>query len=49
MTLVWLLAYTVVIARAHEALKRPRVRRTLDALTGATLVALGLRLATERR
>jgi threonine/homoserine/homoserine lactone efflux protein len=49
MTLAWLLAYTVVIARAHEALKRPRVRRTLDALTGATLVALGLRLATERR
>jgi threonine/homoserine/homoserine lactone efflux protein len=49
MTFAWLLVYTVVIARAGEVLRRPRIRRTLDAIMGAALVALGLRVATERR
>jgi threonine/homoserine/homoserine lactone efflux protein len=49
MTLAWLAAYAVVVARAGDALRRPQVRRVLDAVTGAVLVALGLRLATERR
>ena len=48
MTLVWLTAYAVVVARAGDVLRRSRVRRTLDALTGAVLVALGLRLAASR-
>jgi threonine/homoserine/homoserine lactone efflux protein len=29
-------------------LRRPRIRRALDALIGATLVAFGLRLAVEK-
>ena len=49
MTLAWLSAYAVAVARAGDALRRPAVRRVLDAVTGAILVALGLRLATERR
>jgi threonine/homoserine/homoserine lactone efflux protein len=49
MTLVWLTAYGAAVAKAGAALLRPRVRRVLDAVTGAVLVALGVRLATERR
>ena len=49
MTLTWLSVYAVVVARAGDVLRRPAIRRTIDAITGAVLVALGLRLATERR
>ena len=49
MTLAWLCAYAGVVVRAGDALRRPRVRRTLDALTGGVLVALGARLATATR
>jgi threonine/homoserine/homoserine lactone efflux protein len=49
MTGIWLTAYAVAIARAGDLLRRSRVRRALDALTGGVLVALGLRLAAERR
>jgi threonine/homoserine/homoserine lactone efflux protein len=49
LTLTWLVGYAVVIARAGDLLRRERVRRVLDAVTGAVLVAFGLRLATERR
>jgi len=48
MTLVWLTAYSFVVARAHAFLRRTRVRRALDALFGTLLVAFGLRLAMER-
>ena len=44
----WLTGYALVMARARSALLRPRVRRALDTLTGITLVAFGVRLATER-
>jgi len=45
LTLVWL----GLVARAGGALRVPAVRRALDVVTGVVLVALGLRLATERR
>jgi threonine/homoserine/homoserine lactone efflux protein len=48
LTLAWLTAYAVAIARAGDLFSRPRVRRTLEGVTGAFLMALGLRLATER-
>jgi threonine/homoserine/homoserine lactone efflux protein len=48
LTLVWLTAYAFAVAKAGDFLRRSRVRRALDALTGAVLVALGLRLAAER-
>ena len=49
LTLTWLTSYAVVVARAGEFLRRERVRRALDAVTGAVLVAFGIRLAAERR
>jgi threonine/homoserine/homoserine lactone efflux protein len=48
LTLAWLSAYAVTVARARNLLRRPPVRRALDAVTGMVLVALGLRLAAER-
>lgn len=49
LTLVWLAAYAVAVARAGDLLRRPLVRRAIDAVTGAVLVALGLRVAADRR
>jgi threonine/homoserine/homoserine lactone efflux protein len=49
MTLVWLSAYAVAVAKAGDVLRRPLVRRVFDAVLGAVLVALGVRLATDRR
>jgi len=48
LTLVWLTAYAVAVARARNLLRRGAVRRTLDAVTGLVLVSFGVRLATER-
>ncbi|MFI5016170.1 MAG: LysE family translocator [Hyphomicrobiales bacterium] len=49
LTLVWLAAYAVVVAKAGEVLLRPKVRRAIEAATGAVLIALGLRIAAEQR
>jgi threonine/homoserine/homoserine lactone efflux protein len=49
MTLVWLTAYAFAVAKAGDVLRRPTIRRAFDAVLGAVLVALGLRLATDRR
>jgi threonine/homoserine/homoserine lactone efflux protein len=47
--LVWLTGYAWLLDRAVTAFRSSRVRRALDAITGTVLVALGLRLAAERR
>jgi len=47
-TLGWLSAYAIAVAKAASVLRRPVVRRVLDAVTGTVLVAFGLRLAAER-
>jgi threonine/homoserine/homoserine lactone efflux protein len=47
MTLLWLSAYALAVDRAGRVLRREPVRRTLDAVTGAVLVALGIRLLVE--
>jgi threonine/homoserine/homoserine lactone efflux protein len=49
MTLAWLTAYAIAAARAGDLLRRPRVRRTVDALSGAALVGFGAKLVLERR
>jgi threonine/homoserine/homoserine lactone efflux protein len=49
MTLVWLCGYAFVVARVGDVLRRPVVRRVFDAVLGTVLVALGVRLAAERR
>jgi threonine/homoserine/homoserine lactone efflux protein len=48
MGVVWLLAYAELAARGRDVLRRPRVKRALDRLSGVALVALGVRLAAER-
>jgi RhtB (resistance to homoserine/threonine) family protein len=48
-TLVWLCTYALVAARISSVLARPRVKATLDRLTGVVLIGLGIRLAFERR
>ena len=47
--LVWLNAYAWLIARAHQTLTRPSVRRWLESATGTVLILLGLRVAVEQR
>jgi threonine/homoserine/homoserine lactone efflux protein len=47
LTFAWLTLYAVAIARVGR-LMTTSVRRWLDAVTGFVLVALGLRLATDR-
>jgi threonine/homoserine/homoserine lactone efflux protein len=49
LTVIWLTGYALAVERASGIFGRPRARRAIDAVTGAVLVALGLRLATERR
>jgi threonine/homoserine/homoserine lactone efflux protein len=49
LTLTWLSGYAVIVARVGDLLRRSRVRRALDGVTGTVLVAFGLRLATESR
>ncbi|GIF15419.1 LysE family translocator [Actinoplanes teichomyceticus] len=44
-TVAWFTVVATLVAALRRALARPRVRRALDALTGAVLVSLGLRLA----
>jgi threonine/homoserine/homoserine lactone efflux protein len=47
--LVWLTIYAHVVHRAHRTLTRGDVRRWLEGATGVVLIALGLRVALERR
>jgi threonine/homoserine/homoserine lactone efflux protein len=49
MTLVWLTGYALVAVRASAVLRRPRVKATVDRLSGMILIGFGVRLATERR
>ena len=48
LTLAWLTLYALAVAKARRLLSG-RVRRALDAVTGFVLVALGVRLATEKQ
>ena len=49
LTFLWQAAYSVAVAKARRFVMRSRVRRTLDAALGTTLVVLGLRLAASPR
>jgi threonine/homoserine/homoserine lactone efflux protein len=48
LTFLWLSCYAWAVARAGDVLRRPRIRRALDRVTGVVLVVFGLRLAAER-
>jgi threonine/homoserine/homoserine lactone efflux protein len=47
LTLVWLIGYAFAIERMKALLLRGRVQRAMDALLGAVLVGLGLRMTRE--
>jgi threonine/homoserine/homoserine lactone efflux protein len=49
MTLAWLSAYAFAVAKAGDVLRRPRIRRVIDAVVGFVLAGLGIRLATDAR
>jgi len=49
MTVAWLAGYATAVARAGDFFRRVGIRRTLEGLTGAVLIALGLRLVVEHR
>src|SRR3954452_16039963 len=49
MTICWLTLYSWVVEKAGDVLRRPRVRRTVEGITGTALVALGIQLAREQR
>ena len=48
LTLGWLAAYGIAVGHASAFIRRPRVRKTLDRVTGVVLIAFGIRLAFER-
>jgi threonine/homoserine/homoserine lactone efflux protein len=47
--LVWLTTYAFLVAQLGDALRRPVVRRALNAIIGTVLTAFGVRLALEPR
>jgi threonine/homoserine/homoserine lactone efflux protein len=49
LTLLWLTGYALAIARVGSVLRRPEIRRTLEGITAAALIGLGLKLAAEER
>lgn len=49
MGLAWLTAYAWFVDRLGGVLTRPRVKAWLERITGGVLIALGARLAWERR
>ena len=49
MTLSWLTLYAFAVARAGDVLRRAGVRRIIEGVTGAVLVAFGIRVVTTAR
>ncbi|MGB9183376.1 MAG: LysE family transporter [Solirubrobacteraceae bacterium] len=49
LTLAWLVTYAIAVSKARDVLTRPRIRRTIEGITGCVLIGLGIRLATESR
>jgi threonine/homoserine/homoserine lactone efflux protein len=48
-TMSWLTLYAVVVARVGDYLRRERIRRAIEGITGVVLIGLGLRIATAPR
>ncbi len=49
MGLLWLVTLATVLDLAHSVVTRPRIRRRLEAISGAVLIGLGVRLALSER
>lgn len=48
LTFAWLSGYSLAVSRARSLFSRSRVRRSLDAISGCVLIALGIRVAAEQ-
>jgi threonine/homoserine/homoserine lactone efflux protein len=46
---VWLTTFAWLVSRMHDVIVRPRVKASLERITGGVLIALGLRVALEKR
>jgi threonine/homoserine/homoserine lactone efflux protein len=46
---VWLTTYAFLVARMQAAIARPRIKAALERVTGAVLIALGVRVAVAHR
>lgn len=49
LTFAWLAFYAALIAKAGDVLRRPKVRRAIEGVTGTLLIGLGIRIAAEHR
>lgn len=49
LTFAWLALYAALIAKAGDFLRRPKMRRATEGLTGTLLIGLGIRIASEHR
>jgi len=49
MTFVWLTVYALAVARLGAFLRRPLIRRIMDAVMGAVFIYLGVRVASSPR
>ena len=49
LTCAWLCLYAAAVSALGPVLARSGVRRTVDAATGAVLIGLGVRVATDAR
>lgn len=47
MTFLWLTSYAVLVEKAGNIPRSPKVRRSLEGLTGVTMLGLGLRIAAS--
>jgi threonine/homoserine/homoserine lactone efflux protein len=47
LTLAWLVGYAFAVDRVGDWLRRSAIRRALDGILGAVLVALGVKVSTE--
>jgi len=47
LTLAWLIGYAFAVERISSWLRRSRVRKAIEAMLGATLVGLGLRVGSD--
>lgn len=46
---VWYLGLCLLVTRAKRAYERSRLARRIEAITGAVLIGLGIRVALEPR
>lgn len=49
LAVLWWRVFTLALAPVARWLRRPRVRRTLDALAGSAMIAIGVKVAFEPR